>query len=92
MLIDYDEAYELDPHLVDRRLSNGAEVLVLRTDLMDPAHPLAIKHTTLLWELLEKVARLGLILRTPPGLDQRYPELWNQVVAFCTQRKVSIQE
>jgi hypothetical protein len=91
MLIDFDEAYDLDPHLVDRRLHQGAEILVLHTQLLDPAHPEAIKHNTLLWEMLDKIARMGLIVRAPEGLAQRFPELWDQVMAFCTQRKVKVE-
>lgn len=91
MLIDYDEAFDLDAHLVDRRLHNGHEVLVLRTDLLDSSHPLAIRHTTLLWEVLDKVARMGLIVQAPAGMETRYPELWNQVVAFCSQHQVQVE-
>lgn len=91
MLIDYDEAYDLDAHLVDRRLLDGSEILVLHTELLDASNPQSIKYNTLLWEMLDKVARMGLIVRAPAGVAERYPDVWNQVMAFCAQRQVKME-
>lgn len=88
MLMDFDEAFELDPFLVDRRLDESGEVLVLSTRLLDPAHP---RHQSLLWEMLDKVARMGLIVRPPQGIELRYPEPWARVLAFCGERQVRLE-
>lgn len=89
MLMDFDEAYDLDPYLVDRRCGEHGEVLVLSLDLLNPNEP---QHQALLWEMLDKVARMGLILRPPTGLELRYPEVWGRVLAFCGERQVRVEQ
>ncbi len=91
MLIDFDECYDLDAHLIDRRRGEDCEVLVMSTELLDASHPLAARYRELLLEMLDKVARMGLILRPPAGVRERFPVTWGELETFCADRKVALE-
>lgn len=91
MLIDFDEAYELDPHLIDRRRTEEGECLVMSVELLDPAHPLAQRHNVLLLEMVDKIARMGLTVRLPGGLGERYPAAWADFEKICLARRVLLE-
>ncbi|MFN8606962.1 MAG: hypothetical protein U0931_05490 [Vulcanimicrobiota bacterium] len=91
MLIDFDQCYDLDAHLIDRRRGDDSDVLVMSTDLLDGQHPLASRHRELLLEMLDKVARMGLIIRPPVGIRERFPSSWDELERICADRKVALE-
>lgn len=90
MLVDFDECYDLDPHLIDRRQGEHGEVLVMSTELLEGTHPLAPRYRMLLLEMIDKIARMGLILRPPTGVRERYPITWGELELICADRKVAL--
>jgi hypothetical protein len=92
MLIDFDEAYDLDPHLIDKRCHGREEVMVMQPELFDENHPDATVHLQLLSDILEKIARMGLSLNYHPQLQQSKPEIVTAVVAHCQLRSITLLE
>jgi hypothetical protein len=91
MLVDFDECYDLDAHLIDRRQGEHCEVLVMSTDLLDGTHPLAPRYRMLLLEMIDKIAHMGLILRPPAGVRERFPITWGELELICADRKVALE-
>ena len=91
MLVDFDECYDLDSHLIDRREGEHGEVLVMSTELLETTHPLAERYRELLMDMMDKIARMGLILRPPPGVRERFPVSWGELELFCASRKVTLE-
>ena len=84
MLVDYDEAYEVDPYLVDRGYLDHREILVISGEMFDRKADQADLQQACLWEVLGKVSRLGLILNFHPHFPEVYPDSWAQLQRFLT--------
>jgi hypothetical protein len=92
MLIDFDEAYDLDPHLIDKRCHGREEIMVMQPELFDHSHADARAHLQLVADILEKIARMGLSLNYHPRLQQARPEIVLAVVALCQERSITLAE
>lgn len=90
MLRDYDSAYDVDPHLVDERLVGHQDVLIIEGEILDPSHPQAEARLGCFWELLEKVAEMGLHLSCDPTFLTQRSDWWAPVEAFRVQRGLTI--
>jgi hypothetical protein len=82
MLVDYDEAYEVDPYLVDRGYLDHHEILTISGEMFDPKAVQADMQQACLWEVLGKVSRLGLILNIHPHFSDAFPDSWAELQKF----------
>ncbi len=45
----------------------------------------------LMLEMIDKIARMGLIMRPPAGIRERYPITWGELELICVDRKVTLE-
>ena len=99
MLRDFDVAFELDPYLIDPGFIDGAhghreEILVIRLELLDaesvvnPTAEQSARHS-LYWEMLDRVASLGLQISFPTRMATEHADAWATSLEFCRNRKIS---
>ena len=76
---------------IDRRQGEHGEVLIMSAELLVGTHPLAPRYRMLLLEMIDKIARMGLILRPPLGVRERFPITWGELELICADRKVALE-
>ena len=90
MLRDYDSCYDVDPHLIDERVVDHKDILIIEGEILDPEHPQAEARLACFWELLEKIAEMGLHLACDPTFLSQRADWWAPVEAFRVQRGLTI--
>lgn len=90
MFRDYDSAYDVDPHLVRERSVASGDVLVIEGQILDELHAQADRRMACFWELMNKVAALGLELSCPAQLAHVRSAAWTAVETFCQTRGIPI--
>jgi hypothetical protein len=91
MLVDYDEAFEVDRYLVDRGYVDHHEILVIAAEMFDPKAEQADQQIACLWEVLGKVSRLGLTLNVHPEFVVHKPEWWQQLQVFLQTHPIPLE-
>lgn len=91
MLIDFDEAYDLDPELVDKRSKGREDILVIQGRLFAELYDSCKIHQALLLDVLGKVAGLGLALYYHPKLADQDPPLVEKVRQLCQEQRIPVQ-
>ena len=91
MLRDYDVAYGIDPYLVTECRRDQHDFMIIEGEILDPGHPEATARLGCFWELLDKVAEMGLHLSADPTFIQERPEWWAPVERFQEERNLTIQ-
>ena len=90
MFRDYDSAYDVDPHLVRERCVASRDVLVIEGQILDELHTQADRRLACFWELMNKVAALGLELSCHPQLADARGPAWTAVLTFCQSRGIPV--
>ncbi len=90
MLRDYDTAYGVDDHLIDERVLDHKDILIIEGEILDPEHPESEARLACFWELLEKIAEMGLHLSCDPAFLSQRADWWAPVEAFRVERGLTI--
>ena len=90
MLRDYDTAYGIDPHLVDESVVDHQDIMIIEGEILDPDHPRAERRLACFWELMEKVAEMGLHLSCHPDFLKERADWWAPVEEFRERRGLII--